>query len=249
MPAKKKQLAFVSLVTIGLLVTLAPFLPSIFPAAASSSQGYVTYSVTLTNGTQSNSFNATESVSPSSSQGLSMLNLTLSGETTKFSLAKLINSSSVFFPDLNPVLANQSISYQNSSISASFSLQKNGTSSVIFNGSKYQLNDYSFNATVSSTKYSVSKSLKGEISAFPSTLIYSVDAEYNQTNLLSVRLLSTNLSLIAPDPSPLGSPLAMDALVVGGILALAVGGVFIAMKLRARKPALSSAEKPSYWVD
>ncbi|GEM_PF-877887 len=244
------------ILVIALLIS-GSLLPSTF-ASQASSQSYVIYSVVFTNGTQRQiALTVSESVQPSSSKGFSILTVSLHGENSNLTYSKQVNSSETLFPYLVPAIANnESLSYEAQNYSLSFSIERNGTSSVVFNGSSYELSDYSFVASISSHDNFTSQSLRGEISAFPSNLVYSVDAKINETYSIEALLLSTNLPLNAPDPSPLSSPLGEEIALAAVIAALGAAvfiGVSALTKNKSRSPSSTSSsnqgKKPPYWVD
>jgi len=237
----------ISVATVSLaLVLLFFFSPIVY--ASQSTQSYAAYRITLTNGNVSKSFTVNETVQPSSASGFSILTISLAGANENLTYSKVVNSSSSLLFPILPVSNNQSIIYQNRNYSVRLSIDRTGSTSVTFNGSSYQLIDYNFSATFRSSNYS-SRSLNGEISVFPSDLVYSAQVRYNQTTL-NLQLLATNLSLDPPatGPASLVEPIAFSAV---GAVVVFVGMLYGIRRFR-KKPATESSPadgKPSYWVD
>ncbi len=226
-------------------VVLALLLILVLSPMASATQGnqeYVSYNVTLTNGMGTTSVIVNESVTPAT-QGLSLVSISLSGNNTSLSYSRDVNSSSLLFPYMLPVIGNQSFSYGTSGYSLRFSVNRTGYSQGTFNGTSYQLTEYSFVASLASSNGTVSAS--GQIYALPSSLVYSVDAVFNSTASVSIKLLSTNLAIDPPASDPGYSNVVVASVVVA---AVAATGIFYAVKRPRATPATPSAN-PSYWVD
>lgn len=220
-----------------LILVLSPM-----ASATQGNQGYVSYNVTLTSGTRTTSVIVNESVTPAT-QGLSLVSISLSGYNTSLSYSRDVNSSSLLFPYMLPVIGNQSLSYGTNGYSLRFSVNRTGYSQGTFNGTSYQLTEYSFVASLASSNGTVSAS--GQIYALPSSLVYSVDAAFNSTASVSIKLLSTNLAIDPPASDPGYSNVVVASVVVAAVAATVI---FYAVK-RARSTPATPGAKPSYWVD
>lgn len=122
-----------------------------------------------------------------------------------------------------------------------------GSSSVVFNASKYQLTDYSATGTLT-TGSGAAHEISGNIDTFPSSLIYSVTFASNGTSV-SLELVSTNLPL---DPAS-GAIGQTEAVAVSGLgVAVVAIAAFFGMKKISKRSKSStdlSDAKPPYWVD
>jgi hypothetical protein len=113
---------------------------------------------------------------------------------------------------------------------------------VTFQGKSYTLTKYVFSADIASAKGS--KTLSGTVSAFPSDLVYSFAAKFNNTQVAGT-LTSTSLGLSTTSAAP-----AIQAASAGLGLSLAGAAVALSLGVRARRKRQSDAEsKPDHWVD
>lgn len=239
-----------------------------FAWASGPDSGYVQYKVTVSSQESSIkpvSATINETVQPSSQSGFIYITLTVSSDAGNFSYSKNVKASSLpeTFPYLSG-LTTQSLSYQAEGFSITATLNNTGQTPITFNGTSYQATKYlvSFSVTNSSA---TSFSGNGTILSLPSGLIDTIQLSVNQTAMVNVALLSTDLSLNAPTTgvNPLGASLLGVALVV----AVAIAGPTIYKKTKdeknkkqTRQDEAKSAqegevekeneeEKPSYWVD
>ena len=216
--------------------------------ASLGTQGYVNYHVTLAGPNAIKSFTVMESVSPTATSGLSLLTLTLTGVQQNLTYSRLLNSNTpLLFPYMIFAVNNQSISYHNQNYSVALSVKRSSSSSIMFNGSNYELTQYAFNASISAANLP-SGDVSGNIDVFPSSLIYSAQAKFNGTTA-SFQLLSTNLQL---DPAAPGMS-QTEAITVSGVgVAIVAIAAFVGIKKlaqRSKPDASFSGSKPSYWVD
>ncbi len=222
----------------------------IFPIVAASQmqQGYVSYQVTFSNSSLIRSFTVKESVVPSTSSGLSLLTLQLTGTQQNMTYSRFVNSSSsLLFPYMIFPANNQSISYQIGNHSISLLMNQIGSSTVLFNGSTYNLKQYGYTASLS-FQNGTTMVVSGSLYTFPSSLIYSVQFETNGATT-KIQMLSTNLPL---DPQSTGSSAQTEAIAMSSIGAAGVAIAAFAgfRKLRKkRSESVQSDSKPSYWVD
>lgn len=142
---------------------------------------------------------------------------------------------------------NQSISYGNGTYALTVRIVNSGSSSVVFNASKYQLTDYSATGTLTIGS-GAAHEISSNIDTFPSSLIYSVTFAFNGTSV-SLELSSTNLPL---DPVS-GSIGQTEAVAVSGlgVAVVAIAAFFGIKKLskRSKSPTDLADAKPPYWVD
>jgi hypothetical protein len=226
---------------VGFVVILAMFTPVVL--AAQASQGYVAYRLVATGPTNSYTVTLNESVEPSHQPNLSVVTLSLFSNNWNLSYSRTVNSSIQLFPYL-PTLANQSIAYSYKGYSIRLSLQRSGTNEVSFNGEQYQVTNYEFFASINSTTHIFGAA--GNVSTMPSGLIYSVNAVFNQTEVISFQLIATSIPL--NDPASLTRTTAMTA---AGMVSVAAAAVALPWGIRRRKrptePPMGS--KPLHWVD
>ncbi len=227
-----------------MLTTLA--LPAVF-ASGSPQNGYVTYSVTVTNSTHTMSATVNESIGPASG-GYSVLSLQLMSSMSNLSYSRLVNSSMAMFPYL-PIAGNQSFTYQFHNYSISASIAKTGSGSAKIAGSTYTTTYYTFSVSAD-RMHGKSVYVSGGLSTLPSGLIYSVDGSYNGATL-HVQLLSTDLPLNASSGS---SSSSSTMAIIGGTGTVAAGIGAFALIRRERSSSRADAnrapeDKPIYHVD
>jgi len=191
----------------------------------------------------SGSLTVNESVGPSENASFSDVVLSLTGMSQNLTYSRLVNASIDLFPYL-PGLLNQSLSYSNSTGGYSISVElSNATSAPIdFGGASYQSQVYGF--AFSATFQNQTQSGTGNVTVFPSTLVYSATAEVDGNYSVTAVLQATNLSLSGP--STQGQTAAYS--VIGAGAAAAVVGVPLVVRHRRRGDAKNES-KPLYWVD
>jgi hypothetical protein len=225
------MLKFVCVIMVVVLITFAP-------AFASQSKTAV-YQISVYFKGMSHTVTFNETVSSTSNKDWDLLFLSVFSNNWSLSYSRSVNSSHQFFPYV-PSIANQTFKFNSTELSLTLSLQKNGTKQVQFQGGSYTLTTYSFTASVYSRGQS--GSLRGEVEAFPSGLLYSAKLS-SEKGSVSVMLLSTNLPLTLPSPS---SQQQAASIIVGvGAVAAAVAGSFGIRHMRK----VSVKEKPEHWVD
>ncbi|MDA4132986.1 MAG: hypothetical protein OK454_07660 [Thaumarchaeota archaeon] len=230
-----------SLVVISLLA-IVPMVGAVSTTSASSpSSGYVDYSLQVVrNGTQ-HAFSVTETVSPSSAAGSSIVSLAVEAASSNFTYSHVVNSSLTLFPYL-PAISNQNFSYAAKSYNITAKISGQGTSSVSFHGATYTLSNYALSVDI--TSVNGSKSVTGTVSAFPSDLVYSFGASFNGTQV-SGQLTGTSLPLTSSSAGP-----AVQAASAGLGLSLAGAAVVLSLGVRAkRKKSPAETSKPDHWVD
>lgn len=265
-----------SIVAIAVIAVLAV-------AAAGSTQGTAVYRIqeaglsTLltTTGTSSStstvSYTVTEKVSPGPNASFDTLFLALASNAGNFTYSRLVNSSLQVQPFL-PAITNQSFLYNGNGSSISFSIARNGTVPVVFQGQSYSMASYAISveitgpvpnlsglnltgtdltiagvqAKVSALPTSnVTTTMTGSVYAFPSGLVYSAKGDVQGQPPFSITLLSTTLPLNGPGPSAATqvASIGVGAGAIASALALALG-------VRHRKQVRKAAEaKPDHWVD
>ncbi len=215
-------------------------------AATSGATGYVAYDVHATTADGQKAASVNESVTASSTGGESILLLAVKSALTNFTYSHLINSSAEVFPYM-PAIANRSFSYSNDSYSISAKITQVASSQVSFQGSSYTMSNYAISANFTGPKGS--GSAQGTISAFPSTLVYSLSLTLDSpqgNGSVSAVLTSTSLSLQAGGAA---SP-AVQTASAGVGLSLAAGALALSLGVRARRANRSNpGPKPDHWVD
>jgi hypothetical protein len=182
-----------------------------------------------------------ESVTPSSNPGKSILFLSVEATSGNFSFSRVVNSSSTLFPYL-PAISNTNFTYGDKSRSVTAKILQQGTSQVNFQGKMYSLTDYTFSANIISAKGS--QTISGNISAFPSDLVYSFASQINDTRV-SLSLTSTSLALSTTSAAP-----AVQAASAGLGISLAVAAVALSLGIsHRRKHRPEGSSKPDHWVD
>jgi hypothetical protein len=222
---------------VALVLGLAP----VAQTGSAASSGYVAYNIHASfNGSQQ-SFSVNETVSPSSSQGKSILSLAVASASTNFTYSHLINSSLTVFPYM-PVITNQSFTYRNDSYSISARITQNGSSQVNFRGEVYSLSDYAFYANF--TGRESSRNASGDLSVLPSGLVYSISLLSGGTTV-TVVLISTSLPLQASSAAP---NLQVASVGVGASVAAAAVALSVGVRAK-RKKRPEAAAKPDHWAD
>ncbi len=224
------------------LLALVPIAQAASTTGASSqSSGYVTYGVQATQNGTTLTASVTETVSPSSTAGESIILLAVQGTASNFTYSHVVNASLTLFPYL-PAISNENYTYAGKSYSVAAKISQQGTSQATFQGKAYTLSDYAFSATVTSANGT--QTISGTVSAFPSDLVYSVSAQ-STSGSVSATLTSTSLGLSAAAAAP-----ALQAATVGIGASLAAGAVALSLGVRMkRKQASTGTSKPDHWVD
>ena len=210
---------------------------SLVSVVAALNTSYVSYSINVSARNYSSSLVFNESVSPTSNT--SLLSLVLLSSSWKLEYTTSVNSTQVF--PYVPSIQNKSVSYTSANYSLNFTLVKKGVTNIEFGGKAYMGTVYSFSGIFSSHEYKYS--ISGNISAFPSSLVYSFYLSLNQTIKLSGTLVSTNLPLDQDTQQPLTMAVVVAGVGVATTLALGVG-----LPLRKRRASTRKTPK-SHWVD
>ena len=214
-------------------------------AFAATGTQFAAYQVTGTFHNQSISAVVNESVSGSSVTGMSNMTLRLGSVMGNFSYSKIVNATKVMFPYF-PGTANQSLSFQYHNYSISVSIAQIGTRSISYGVASYSLTEYSFSISTLKTAGSP-MSARGNISVFPSGLVYSASILANGTEPIQVQLLGTNLDLNAPSNS---SAQTTSIAVAGGAGSILAGvGAFVFYRRKNNAPKQEKTDKPLYHVD
>ena len=222
------------------LLALVPVVQASTSGSASPSTGTVTYGVQLVANGTTRSASVTETVSPDSSPGLSVIQVVVAGTQGNFTFSHSVNSSLTLFPYL-PTIANNNYSYTGKSGSVTAKIAQQGTSQVTFGGKSYTLTDYIFSATYSDANGT--GSVTGTVAAFPSDLVYSASASSSQGQV-SATLTSTTLPLTTASLSP-----AVQATSAGVGISLAIGAVALSLGVKYRNRPHAEGPKPDHWVD
>jgi hypothetical protein len=238
-------LASVVLAFLAVAFAVSPFVVAQQSTSQSPSK-YVSYSITASNSTENYSAVVNETVTSSSTSGLSTLSLAVGSSLGNFSYSRLLNSSEVLFPYF-PTIQNQSLSYQFHNYSISASISQVGTGSATFDGQSYPISNYAFQVSGSMLGGKAMSAI-GQASVFPSGLVYSAVVHANGTYVVSVQLLSTNLSL---NSSMSGSQSSSIAIAGGAGSVVAGIGAFALVRRERKKEARESGSenKPLYYVD
>jgi hypothetical protein len=236
-----------------LFLVATPVVLATNASSSSSNQGYVTYQVTLTRGTNQTVFVVNESSVPTNQNGFVDITFRLLSNQQNLSYSRVVNTSALpeIFPFI-PGITNQSFSYNVYGFLINASISSAGSTSASFNGAGYTGSKYLLDLSATNSSNGQSMSATGNIIALPSGLVYSVQLEQagNSAISVSVKLLSTNLPL--SDPSNTVSTTEGAAMVGAGVLGAAAFAVPF-WKLRKKKNSAAASEeadkKPSYWVD
>jgi hypothetical protein len=230
-----------SLAVISLLAAVPIVQAATSTGAASPSQGSVSYSIQVTKNGAQRSFSVSESVTPGSTPGKSIVLLSVEAASSNFTYSHIVNSSLTLLPYM-PAIAGQNYSYAGKSYNVTAKISQQGTGQVTFQGKAYTLTNYALSATIVSAKGS--KTVSGTISAFPSDLVYSFGTTFNDTKVVGT-LTSTSLGLDASGAAP-----GVQAAAAGLGLSMAGAAVALSLGIRAkRKQRTDGATKPDHWVD
>ncbi len=220
-------------------------------------QGHVEYRITLNNQSSTlASFLLNESAQPTGRNGIVLVTANLLSTVRNFTYSRALNTSS--FPEVFPYLlgiSNQSLSYHAYGVSLTLHIANTGSAQITFNGQSFQGTSYQVAASATYASATASFSANGTIITMPSGLIYSVQLESINSYSVQMRLVATNLALVAPSNSS-SLPIGI-ALVSLGLLGAAVFAAPSIFKRLKRQPATTpstpgdpdTGEKPPYWVD
>ena len=241
-------------ILLGLIIATVMFLsfamavvPS-FATSATTSQ-FVAYNITVGNSSRTFTAVVNETVSPSSTTGLSDITFHLISSMSNLTYSKVVNSSQAILPYL-PVSGNESFEYQGSNYSVSVSLTKIGTSSATISGSSYTVTNYSFQVSGSKPGGS-SLSVSGQLSTLPSGLVYSAVLNLDGYNA-KIQLSNTNLPLAASGSS---SSTNASVVIAGGFGTLTTGLAAFALYKKGGSKDIEEPnhgeqeKKPLYHVD
>lgn len=203
------------------------------------------YSINASGPNQTVSLTVNETVAQSSTKGLATVSLQVISSNANLSYSKLVNETNKLLPIL-PALGTRSIQLAKGNASLSASITQTGKQSVTFSGANYNLTNYSFNIVVKTAQKS--GTANGELSVFPSGLVYSVSVDINGSRSISAHLLSTNIPLGASVSSGSNSTTAV-AVTSGSIGAIGVGGFVFYRHGRKESSSSSGEAKPLHWVD
>ena len=220
-------------------------------------QGHVEYRITLNNQSSTlASLLLNESAQPTGQNGIVLVTANLLSTVRNFTHSRALNTSS--FPEVFPYLlgiSNQSLSYHAYGVSLTLHIANTGSAQITFNGQSFQGTSYQVAASATYASATASFSANGTIITMPSGLIYSVQLESINSYSVQMRLVATNLALVAPSNSS-SLPIGI-ALVSLGLLGAAVFAAPSIFKRLKRQPATTPStpgetdtdEKPPYWVD
>ncbi|SRR6266566_1017950 len=220
-------------------------------------QGHVEYRITLNNQSSTlASLLLNESAQPTGQNGIVLVTANLLSTVRNFTHSRALNTSS--FPEVFPYLlgiSNQSLSYHAYGVSLTLHIANTGSAQITFNGQSFQGTSYQVAASATYASATASFSANGTIITMPSGLIYSVQLESINSYSVQMRLVATNLALVAPSNSS-SLPIGI-ALVSLGLLGAAVFAAPSIFKRLKRQPATTpstpgdpdTGEKPPYWVD
>jgi hypothetical protein len=207
---------------------------------------YAAYTLSIVSPTFAKSFVFNESITPTSNPNLSILTLALMGSGWNLTYSESVNSSMSFFPYL-PSIQNKSLSYSSANYSFGFTLIEEGSASITFDGNTYKGTLYAFSghAVTRTGAYSVT----GNLTVFPSSLLYSFQASLNDTATVQAELVSTNLPLAQSDPQASYTMIGLAAGV--GAVSVAIVGLGIPfIGRRKRSGGVDTTPKAKdYWVD
>ena len=236
---------FIVLSSLLVLLAFAIFVPS--ASSQSSTSQYATYRVAVSDASQSSSFVVNETVTPTTGN-LADLALQAISANRNLSYSRVVNITQQFLFPILPSISNQSLTYASNNYSISFSLMKLGTATSSFSGASYTTTKFAFQ--VSARSGGLNLPAAGNLTTFPSGLIYSASAVVNGTFTIQASLLGTNLPL---DPPGQGSMSPTTTVAVAGSLGTAalVGAFALVKHGKKGHPEISNAkdEKPSHWVD
>lgn len=221
------------------ILTLCTGIPVV---ASQSANGYAAYRVSVVTPMGVHSVVVNETVKGTDRIGFNDLILQVTGSQQNLTYARLVNSSSNFFPFLNSIPA-QSFEYNNGTkLSVRANFTQAGTENLEFQGSNHTLSVYSIALAVSEGNKTFAAT--GTIAAFPSSLVYSVNVQSGPLVQVDIVLLATDLQL-----SSQSSQMATAAYVGAGI---GIGGLATAAALivrRRERQSKAQEQKPMHWVD
>lgn len=205
---------------------------------------YVSYGINYKGPSASESYVINESATPTSNLNFSVLTLAIAGQAWNLTYSESVNSSRVFYPYV-PAITNRSLSYSGHGFSVTVTLTDLGSTSILFGGKSYSGVLYSFTGKSSFNRTAFA--VDGNLTAFPSGLLYSLDTSLNGTAELSATLLSTNLALA---DSGTQNAFVLVAVAGGvGAAAVAVIGLGLPFVRRGRARGRAQQARRDYWVD
>jgi hypothetical protein len=212
------------------------------PVSFAGVPGFVAYHVQFsTNGT-TKSFVVNETVGHSSAASKDALTLAFAFGGSNLTYSRLVNASTFVQPFL-PSISNQTLTYKSSKGSVSLSVSQAGTLQQSFHGTTYELSGFLFDAQVAAGNRS--GHAVGRLYAFPSGLVYSVNASTGPKISVSAVVVSTNLPLDLGTTSP-----GLQAASMGIGLGLAGGALALGLGVRnKRRSQQTSKNQPEHWVD
>jgi hypothetical protein len=239
------SVAFPLVIAAVALLSFAFFVPVASAQSSDLGTHYVVYSVSASGPNRTVSATVNETVVQNSNSALASVTLQVVSNYANLSYSKLVNATHELLPIL-PSLGTRSIQLSRGNASISASVTQTGTQRIEFSGANYSVTDYSFSISVQGEKMSGSAS--GQLSLFPSGLVYSATIDVNGTRTVSAQLLSTNIALGA---SPSSGSNTTTIAVAGGSVSVATGVGALAFFRHGRKESSSSSSeaKPLHWVD
>jgi len=214
------------------------------------SSGSVTYAVTANGNGTTEAATITETITPSSTAGQSILSLassltlnlpSMSPSSSNFTYSHDINSSSAMFPYL-PAISGTNYTYSGKNVTIAAKISQSGTSQATFQGKAYTMTDYSFSLAITTTNGT--QTVTGTIAAFPSDLVYSFTGTAN-SGTIQATLTSTSLPLTAGQAAP-----ALQAASAGIGISLAVGAIALSLGVRMKRHSgTAGTANPDHWVD
>jgi hypothetical protein len=191
----------IALSTVALLMLLGGAVGSV----SAATPGFAAYKVQFASRGTSYSLIVNETVAATSNSSYDNLILSLTTGTWNSSYSRSINSSSDVSPFL-PSITNQSFSYASASGNFTAGISKNGTLPLQFQGKSYTLTIYLL--TAKAVYNGSTTALQGEVSAFPSGLVYSVSINMNYPSFSGLGLQGM---LGGINPSPFSIPNGLSA--------------------------------------
>lgn len=212
----------------------------LLPTAFSLTGKYAVYEIKVSSQTKTFSLQVNETVLPTRNQSFSDLILSLTDTSWNLTYSRIVNSSHQFFPYVHAI-ANQTFNFSRGHFSITFSLVKNGTKQLNFQGSTYTITTYSLVAIVSGMNKT--KEARGAIESFPSGLLYLASLSTGSFSA-SVILVSTNLQLNGPS-STAAEQTASMAIGAGAALAAIAGS----LGYRQYRRKVIQKDNPEHYVD
>ncbi len=236
----------VALITLCTVLALA-FVPFISAQQGSSPQ-YAAYAISLSGRGHSSSFVLNESVASAPGNQAALM-LQVISANRNLSYSRVVNLTQEMLLPILPSISNQSLNYQTNNYSVTINLARAGVATASFSGASYTTTKFTFQVSVKSGGMNLPAA--GNLTTFPSGLIYSASALVNGTVSLQASLFRTNLPL---DPPGQSSSTTTTIAVAGGLGTAAVIGA-LALVRRGKKNGPNSPSsnakdgKPSHWVD